>query len=206
MQVVEFHVALPSLENHFDTPAQTVEGKQGGEVGLLWGDGGDQDGPVHQGEDRLGRIVTVGLFPGLHAPEIGGFLVDGSTDQTDGRAELVVEEHGDVEVSVFAQHSDKVDGLPAVGIKVNGAGFVAVDAVGTRIAVPLDFVGDEVAAITEDQVARLKGKFRSRREVVFGIGVDGKVDQAKSKQVVGDLNPCVADLGMGVGDPGKFLK
>ena len=103
VQVVEFHVALPSLENDFDAPAQTVEGKQGAEVGLLWGDGGDQDGPVHQCENRLGRIVTVGLFSGLHAPEIGGFLVDGSVDQTDGRAELVGEEHGDVEVSVFAK-------------------------------------------------------------------------------------------------------
>lgn len=174
VQAVELHVAFPSLKDHLDAPAQTVNSKQPFEVRPIRADSRDEDGPAHEFQNCLGRIVAMGLLPGLHASDIGGFFADRSTHQTHLRAGFVVKEHGNVKEATFPQPPGQIDRLAVLWVEINGAGFMAVDAISPRLHMSLDFAWKEVAAVAQNQVASFYGQFGSGRLVVLGIGVDGE--------------------------------
>lgn len=206
VQGAEFHMAFPCLENDFDAPAQAVDGQQLCEVGALCWNGGDENGPAQEFEKGLGGVAAMGLVACLHAAEVGDFLTDGRADEAHGCVRGVVEQDGEVEMAVFSEQGEEVDGFFGLGVEIEGCGFVAVNAVGSGIEVALDFIEDEVTAVAQDEVVGLELQIGCGGEVVSGIGVDGKVDEAAGEEVVDGLDAGVADFGAGVGDAGKLFE
>lgn len=107
----------------------------------------------------------------------------------------VVEQDGEVELAVFPEQGEEVDGFFGLGVEIEGCGFVAVNAVGSGIEVALDFIEDEVTAVAQGEVVGLELQIGCGGEVVSGVGVDGKVDEAAGEEVVDGLDAGVADAG-----------
>ena len=203
VQMIEARVALPCFEDDLDAPAQPVEAEDRGKVGLFGGDGGDEDRPAHQKEDGLGGIASFGLLFGAHAAQVGRLFAHRRGEQAHGCALFVVEEDFPVEGSVGAQQGGQVDGLEGARIEEDPSALVAVDAVGSGLPVAAQFVGGEVAAVAQDEVAVAQGEFGCGGAVVFAVGVDGESQETAGDQIVDGLDPRGAGAFMGVADPGE---
>jgi hypothetical protein len=118
----------------------------------------------------------------------------------------VVEQDGDVEVTVFSEQGEEVDGFFGLRVEVGVCGFVAVDAVGSGLEMALDFIEDEVTAVAQGEVVGLEVEVGCGSEVVSGVGVDGKVDEVAGDEVVDGLDAGVAGFGGGVADAGKLFE
>jgi len=58
-------MAFPRLEDHLDAPSQSVNAEDLLEARLARREVGDEDGPVHQLQHRLGRVVALGFLFGF---------------------------------------------------------------------------------------------------------------------------------------------
>lgn len=129
----KIQMALPAFEDDFDAPTQTINGEDGFKAGLGWGNGGEENRPIHQCEHLFRGVMASGFFFCPHAAEVGRGLVDGSRDQTYHRALLIIEHHGKVEMALFFEQFEQIERLEGGGIQIGGPGFVPIDAVSSRL-------------------------------------------------------------------------
>jgi hypothetical protein len=167
-------LSRPRLENDFDAPPQTVNRQDLLETGQGGGDRGDENGPVHEFQDRLGRMVSHGLFFCPHAPEVGGFSVNRCRHETDAGARGVVEQHFQVEAAlileqILAVRIDGKAGEPAVGQIVGGLDSGVADVglgVGNAGKIGKEMAGELDDRAVLDEHPALAAKERGR----FGLG------------------------------------
>ena len=157
VQQRELQVAFPRFKNDFDAPPQAVDRQDVLEAGRCRRDGGDENGPVHEGQDRRGGLMAFGFFFGLPASEIGGFHVHRGGHEADGGTRWIVEPHHQVKGTLLFEQRRQIDGLGGLGIKVNRSGPMPVNAIGPGRPVSLEFIQDQIAAIAQGEVARLEG-------------------------------------------------
>src|SRR5882757_1557653 len=81
---------------------------------------------------------------------------------------------------------------------------MTINAVGSSLAVSLNFIQGEITAITQYQIAWQERQLRCGGQVVLAVRVDGKADEAVVQQVVGGLDAGIANAGLGVGHTGKI--
>ena len=79
-------MTFPSLEDHLYPPSQAVNAEDFREVYFEGGDVGKLNHPIHQLQNRLGRVVPFAFLIGFHASEIGDFWSDGSRQEPDAGA------------------------------------------------------------------------------------------------------------------------
>ena len=194
VQEREFHVAFPSLEDDFDAPSQPVDGKDLLKAGPGERQSRNENSPVHEFQDLFGGIVPLGLHFRPHAPEVGRLLIDRSSYQADASPGGIVEKNIHVESSMAFEQRVQIQGSLRQRIKIGCACLVTIDAIRADIAVPLEFVEKEIAAVAQHEIALADGKLRSGEQIVFAVGINGEMEQAQADQIVGCLNPGVADL------------
>ena len=199
-------MALPAFEDDFDAPAQSINGEDGFKAGLGWGNGGEENRPVHEREHVFGWVMASGFFFRPHTAEGGGGLVDGSSHQAHHRALLIVEHHGKVEMPPFSEQFEQAERLARGGVQIGGPCFVPVDAVCPRLKMALNFPVGEITPVAQDKIALLQLQCRGSGQVVTAVRVHGKMDKTQAHKIINGLDAGVANLGVGVSHAGEALK
>jgi hypothetical protein len=120
VQERELHMTFPSLENDFDAPPQTVDRQDLLKTGGSGGDGGDENGPVHEGQDRWGGMVAMGSYFCPLASAVGSFRIHWGRHETDAGVCFIVKQHLQVERTLIFEQRQQIDGLAGLGIEIAG--------------------------------------------------------------------------------------
>ena len=199
-------MAFPRLENDFDAPPQTIDREDFLEADRTGREGGYENGPVHEFQNRLGRIVAFVFLFCLHSSEVGRFSIHRCGYETDGGMRFIIKQHLQVEAPLISEQRWQIDGLARFWIQVSSPGSMPENAIGPGIPMSLDFIHNEIAAITQREVAFLEGQLWGGSLIVFAVRIDAEGEQVVVEQVVSGLDSGVANAGMAVGNAGEMLK
>ncbi len=106
----------------------------------------------------------------------------------------------------MGQQRQEIEGFSCDRIKERRLMCVSIDRVGSGSFLGRNGVHRAIAPISKDEVSRLHLQISRHREIVLAVGIDGEGEKPSGQQVIGALNPRIADGGVRIADARKYLK